>query len=262
MKCNICNNETENAFSHPVREKFHAEYRICKNCDYMFVENPSWLAEAYARPINITDTGYVMRNIYLSRKTLLIFTYIFGLRGATKKTFLDYAAGYGMLTRILRDYGLNFLWDDPYTENFFANGFEYKKGDTIDALTCFECFEHFVEPLPEIEKMLGISDTIFFSTQLKPVGVIPQETWGYYGFNHGQHTSFYSKKTFEAIAKKYSLTYVTDGNTLHLLTKKKVSKRAITLVNFLSKIQLDLPLRKLLKSKTTADHDALVAKGF
>ena len=110
--------------------------------------------------------------------------------------------------------------------------------------------------------MLGISDTIFFSTQLKPVSVIPEKNWEYYGFNHGQHTSFYSKKTFETIAKKYGLTYVTDSNTLHLLTKKKVSKRAITLVNFLSKIQFDLPLRKLLISKTTADHDALVAKGF
>ena len=142
MTCKICNNPVKIVLTHSVRSKYTAEYMLCSTCDFMFVRNPTWLKEAYARPINITDTGYVMRNIFLSKKTLLLFTYIFKCKG----NFLDYAGGYGILTRIMRDYGLNYYLDDPYTENIFAQGFEYKLNDNlpIHAITCFECFEHLV----------------------------------------------------------------------------------------------------------------------
>ena len=260
MNCKICAHDVTKTLTHAVRTTHTAEYMLCPKCDFMFVLNPTWLAEAYSRPINITDTGYVMRNIFLSRKALLLFALLFKDRG----TFLDYAGGYGMLTRIMRDYGLNFLWDDLYTENLFSHGFEYTKEThpTINAITCFECFEHFVDPLPEIEKMLHISNTILFSTVLKPIGVCPPEQWEYYGFNHGQHTSFYSEKTFRFIAKKYSLHYYTDGNNLHLLTKKREPQRILTFVNMLTKLQIDVFVRKLLRSKTTSDQQALIKQGF
>ncbi len=38
--------------------------------------------------------------------------------------FLDYAGGYGVFTRLMRDIGFDFYWHDPYTQNLFANGFE------------------------------------------------------------------------------------------------------------------------------------------
>ena len=264
MNCPICTTVAAPAFSHTVRGNFAAQYMLCPTCDYMFVAKPTWLGEAYARPINITDTGYVMRNIYLSRKTLILFRYIFG-KEMSKHTFLDYAGGYGVLTRIMRDYGLDYWNDDPYTENLFAYGFDYKKdaaGTEIAALTCFECFEHLPSPKVELEKMLALSKTIFFSTQLKPVGIVPDETWEYYGFNHGQHVSFYSTKTFAHIAQKYHLHYYTDGYNLHMLTNKKLSPYILRFINFLTKLQADLFIRKTLTSKTTSDHNRLVERGW
>ena len=156
MKCKICQSEASHVKTLKVRGIYDAEYYRCYECGFMFVGNPTWLEEAYAQPINITDTGYVLRNVYLSRKTLILFTFLFD-KGAT---FLDFAGGYGMLARLMRDYGLDFFCDDAYTPNLFMKGFEYKN-QKIEALTCFEGFEHFVEPIDEIEKMLKISKNIF-----------------------------------------------------------------------------------------------------
>jgi hypothetical protein len=259
MNCKICGTEAETALKHKVRGTHEAQYALCPNCDFMFVVEPTWLAEAYQNPINITDTGYVTRNIYLARKSLILFTLLFSAKG----TYLDYAAGYGMLVRIMRDYGLDFLWDDIYVKNLFAQGFEYKKEENlkIQAVTCFECFEHLPEPLEALREMLSISDTIFFSTRLKNTG-LPPEDWEYYGFNHGQHVAFYSKKTLEFMARKYNLNVYTDGENLHILSKSKLPSGIVKTVNLLTKLQADIFLRKLFKSKTIEDHDKLKSLGF
>lgn len=183
--CNICQAPTREAFRHQIRDRHLITYFHCSQCGFLQTEEPFWLTEAYERPINVSDTGYVSRNVYLARRTLGLFFFLF----KASDTFLDYAGGYGLLTRLMRDYGLNFLWTDPYTPNLFAQGFEYH-GEKIAALTCFECFEHFSQPLAEIEQLLKISDTIFFSTKVLPA-TLPDGNWDYYGFNHGQHLSFY-----------------------------------------------------------------------
>jgi hypothetical protein len=215
-----------------------------------------WLTEAYKKPINTTDTGYVTRNLYLSRKTLILFSLLFGGNGR----FADYAAGYGMLVRLMRDYGLDFFWSDLYTENLFAEGFELREGMHADALTCFECFEHLTDPSEELEKMLAVSDTIFFSTRLKAEGV-PRIDWEYYGFNHGQHVAFYSEKSLKTLADKYALNFYTDGENLHLFTKRRLPGFIIGFVNLLTKLQLDLFIRKMFVSKTVSDQKMLISKG-
>jgi len=65
-------------------------------------------------------------------------------------------------------HGFNFYHYDPYTQNLFAKGFEYDSQFAINAVTTFETFEHFVNPLEEIEKMLSISKNIIFTTELLP----------------------------------------------------------------------------------------------
>ncbi|MFZ2303236.1 MAG: class I SAM-dependent methyltransferase [Minisyncoccia bacterium] len=251
MNCKICQSEATHVKTLKVRKVYDAEYYLCSECGFMFVGNPTWLEEAYAQPINITDTGYVLRNVYLSRKTLILFTFLFD-KGAT---FLDFAGGYGMLARLMRDYGLDFLLSDAYTTNLFMKGFEHRN-QKIEAITCFECFEHLVNPLEEIEKMLKISKNIFLSTRLLPKKT-PAEDWEYYGVDHGQHVSFYSDKTFIFLAKKYKLNFYTDGDNLHLFTIKNISSIFFKFVLILSKLQMDILIRKLLKSKTTSDFNMI-----
>ena len=93
------------------------------------------------------------------------------------------AGGYGLFVRIMRDKGFNFLWNDLYTENIFARGFDFHstQNKTIELITAFEAFEHFQNPLQELESMYVISRNIFFSTLLIPTD-IPDKNWWYYAF--------------------------------------------------------------------------------
>lgn len=254
MKCKICESEVKFVKTLMVRKSCNAKCYLCSVCGFMFINNPTWLEEAYKEPIADTDTGYVLRNVYLSRKTLVLLRFLFG----TQSSFLDYAGGYGMLARLMRDYGMDFFTDDLHTPNLFMKGFEYKN-QTVEALTCFECFEHFVSPIEEIEKMLTISKNIFFSTLLLPKE-IPEDDWEYYGLKHGQHISFYSLETLSYIANKYKLNFCTDGANLHLFTEKKIPNWLFRLLLSLTKLQFDLIIRKMLKSKTIEDAICLQKK--
>jgi len=200
--------------------------------------------EVYKDPITVTDTGYMQRNIYLSKITTILLLIFFDY----KKKFLDYAGGYGVFVRLMRDIGFNFYWSDKYTQNLFAMGFEYNDSikNDIEAVTCYEAFEHFVDPLDEIEKMLSISKNIIFTTELLPQPIPKPEDWWYYGLDHGQHISFYIKKTFNFIANKYGLNYSNCGN-LHILSQKKISDLKLKIILKLSKIGLHKIFGAMLK---------------
>jgi hypothetical protein len=200
--------------------KYLAEYFICPNCKFLFARDPSWLQEAYKSAINLTDTGLVDRNIYFHKILSLIIYLLFDRKGK----FLDYAGGYGMFTRLMRDTGFDFYWFDPYCENLLSKGFEYNLNskEKAEALTAFEVFEHLENPLPEIEKMLSYSSNIFFSTELLPFPIPEPENYWYYGFDHGQHISFYTPVTLSFIAQKYGLKYYCLGN-LHLFSARNFS---------------------------------------
>jgi hypothetical protein len=178
----------------------------------------------------------------MSRITLIIFVFLFGKRGA----YLDYAGGYGLFTRIMNDMGLKFYWSDSYTKNIFAQELEYSN-EKVKAITCFEAFEHFADPAAEISKLIKITPNILFSTKLIPANTIPdQENWGYYGFDHGQHISFYSEKTLHVLARKYNLNVVSDKQDIHLFTAKKVNPYLFRGLLLLRKLNFDILLKKII----------------
>ena len=252
MKCKICSTENSTCFSGKILSKYDIRYYHCGTCDFLQTEEPFWLDEAYSRSINLSDTGYMARNLYhVNRLTILLY-FMFGKNGK----YLDYAGGYGVFVRMMRDIGFDFYWNDKYTENLFASGFEWDPSAKIDALTLFEVFEHFVDPIVEIKKLLKISDTIIFSTDLHPNPLPQPKDWWYYGLEHGQHISFYATKTFEHIAEKFNVHYVHLGS-LHVLSKNELSPWKLHVSN-LSKFGLKTFIEKKLASKTWNDHEVIV----
>lgn len=251
MKCRICNNDAEYKFIHKVLHKYDVKYYFCPNCSFVFTEDPYWLDEAYKNPINIYDTGIISRNLYYS-KILSSIIFLFYDR---KKEFLDYAGGYGILTRLMRDNGFDFYWDDKFTKNVLARGFEFnpEKQNKFELLTTFEVFEHLVNPVEDIRKMLELSSSIMFSTELLPLPVPEPENWWYYNFNHGQHVSFYSLKTLKFIADKYSLNFYSAG-VIHLFTKKKFNPFVFYLTMKLGKYGLGSAIKLFMDSKMWKDH--------
>lgn len=247
MICKICTQQTNQIFQSKILNKYKVDYFYCRHCGFLQTEEPYWLGEAYKESINISDTGYMQRNLNLSKKLIILLRLFFDKNAK----FLDYAGGYGVFVRLMRDIGFDYYWEDKFTSNLFARGFEYNKED-IKAVTTFESFEHFVNPLEEIEKMLQISKNIIFSTELLPNPMPKPQDWWYYGLDHGQHISFYSKKTFEYIANKYNLNYSNVGG-LHLLSEKKISNLQLKVLK-LSRLGLHKLLQKQLKGKTWDDY--------
>lgn len=248
MNCKICSNKSEKFFSSKVLNKYNIDYFLCPNCNFLQTEDPYWLEESYSSSINQNDTGYMERN-YFYKKIVSIFLYlIFKGQGS----FLDYAGGYGVFVRLMRDNGFNFFWDDKYTKNLFAKGFSFNYLANVDAVTSFETFEHFDDPLSEIKKLLELSDVVIFSTELYPKTMPCPEDWWYFGLDHGQHISFFSEKTLKFIAQKYGVHYLSTGS-LHVFSKYKIASWKLHLSK-LGRFGFDIFVRRVLGSKTISDY--------
>jgi len=252
MKCKICQSDVQNA-GQATLLKYEVKFYSCPHCHFLFTEEPYWLDEAYGESINLTDTGMMDRNYKLARKTMVSLLALF--KGKTFRG-LDYGGGYGVFTRLMRDYGFDFYWQDKYTENLFARGFEFQ-GKHADVVTVFEAFEHFPEPLQELETLLELSDTIIFSTLLLPKPRPKFDEWWYYGLEHGQHISFYSKETLKFLAKKYELNLYSDFHGFHILTRRKTALLNSVILKGLAVLSPDRWIKKCMGSKTNSDMQAL-----
>jgi len=248
VQCKICSAESAYIGNFHVMKKYSVAYFSCPVCGFLQTEEPYWLEDAYAMPINISDTGYMSRNLYVSQKMTILFSLFFDKNGK----YLDYAGGYGVFVRLMRDIGFDFYWSDKYTQNLFARGFEGDLKVGYEAVTTFESFEHFVNPIQEIENILNFSKNIIFTTELLPYPIPEPSEWWYYGLDHGQHISFYSEKTLKYIARKYKLSYY-NLRGLHLITEKNIPRYAKYLLR-LTTLGFDKFLRKKLKSKTWDDY--------
>jgi hypothetical protein len=140
-----------------------------------------------------------------------------------------------------------------------ARGFELPSHSEIELLTCFECFEHLVNPTVDMEKMLAISKNIFLSTSLLPNPIPKPEDWWYYGFEHGQHIAFYSEKTLAYIASKYGFNIYSCGD-LHLFTTKKIPPFLFRFVVKHSNILYGLIVKNTKKSLTFSDMENIIKK--
>ncbi len=230
------------------------DYFQCSSCEFIQTEDPFWLKESYLSPINSEDTGIIIRNLLLAKRTSAILFFLFDKNG----NFLDYGAGYGLFVRIMRDYGFNFFWADPFTENLFARSFEYdaKHSNKIELITSFECFEHFADPIKEIENMLSISNSILFSTETFISGTPNPDKWNYYYFSHGQHISLFSLSSLRYIAKKFNMNFYTNGKSFHLLTHRSLNNILFNILLKLSLLGINSLIALSMGSNTKIDSAA------
>lgn len=243
------------AFSETILNKYQVQYFFCGPCNFLQTEKPFWLEEAYSDAIAINDTGLVQRNILLASK-LAVYIY---LNLKPRAFYLDVAGGYGMLTRLMRDFGFNYFWSDPYCNNLLAVGFEKESNcHPINAVSAFEVLEHVEDPVQFIAEQFAINNckTIIFSTELTPGGKIPPKSWRYFSFSTGQHISFFSLDTLEVIAKQMGL-YLYSFNNLHVLSDQKMRYSFLTRLFTNSYIApaCAFIIRAILGSKTISDSE-------
>ena len=221
MNCKICKGPTSDFGRRLLLGKYQAHYRHCHGCGYLFVTDPTWLDEAYSSAIADIDLGSIERMVRYSRRAKLILHYLLDPDGDC----LDYGGGYGLMVRRMRDLGYRFRWHDKFCENLFARRFEGGLDGHYELMTAFEILEHLTDPLAEIDQWGRAADNIFCSTSL--IGPQPPslETWRYYAPETGQHIGFFSADTMRWMAKRLGLHYVSDGEEIHLLSKRPVNER-------------------------------------
>ena len=236
-----------------------ATYEHCNACGFVRASNPVWLNEAYSSAIAAADTGLVVRNISIANKLASILYWVLRERGEGK--YLDAAGGYGMLARLMRDYGFDFYWADKYCDNLMARGFEYAKHPgKCRAATAMEVMEHLIDPLAFVQQLFdetGI-EYLIFSTELYEGTRPPSQDWWYYAFATGQHIGFFQRRTLEMLAQHLGLHFASAGD-LHLLSKVKINEAYMSWVTgrWAGKVASAWSKRRL-KSKTMLDHRQLL----
>ena len=227
--CKVCSSLSPYFAQATILNRYTVDYFKCSVCGFVQTEKPYWLDQAYADPIAMSDVGLVARNFKFSQITQELIISCFNSKGK----FLDYGCGYGLFVRLMRDFGFDFYGYDQYCQNIFYHGFEGNQQEKYDLVTAFEVFEHFVDPLEEIEKLLKFSKNLLFSTQLLPADYPKPDQWWYYALHEGQHISIYTYQSLVKIAEKFKLNLYSDGSSLHLLTQTKISgsswKKAVSI---------------------------------
>ncbi len=254
MKCKICNSQAVFYTKKKILNKYVISLYRCQECSLIFSERPYWIKEAYILPIVDSDTGILSRNLALSRITTLVIIF-FSKRNSK---VLDYAGGYGILTRTLRDIGIDCYWLDKYAENIFAKGFEAKFNKKYDLVTSFELFEHLENPVKEIDKIVKRFKPrlLLFSTLLH--NGTPPDDWWYFAPEGGQHITFYTKKSLRILADKIGMKFSTNGRNIHIFSKRYIPGLFLIMISvFWPIISIVFPL--FFKSKTFSDHLKITA---
>jgi hypothetical protein len=230
MISKITGGETELLFTAKLLAKYDVEFFRCKQTGFIQTEEPFWLQESYSSAITKLDVGLIMRNQNLVNFTVPLLLNYFNHDGL----FLDYAGGYGLFTRMMRDKGFNFYHTDIYCQNVFAEYNDLKElpiNTKFEVVTAFEVLEHLVDPLKEIESIFAYGDNLFFSTELVPQGTGKPGNWWYFSLETGQHISFYTTVALQHIAGKFNKHFYSDGKGTHLFTKIKLREDPFTLIN-------------------------------
>lgn len=248
-------------FSAKVLNKYEAKYDSCATCGYLKARNPFWLEEAYSQAIADADTGLIVRNIFNSRKLASILYWTLNERGTG--IYADFAGGYGMLTRMMRDYGFNFYWQDQFCDNKLAIGFEYMPvTGPCRAIVAAEVLEHLEDPASYIKNIFEETQAqmLFFTTDLFSGAPPLPDDWYYYSFATGQHIGFFQEKTLFTLAKKLNLHFYSSGN-IHIFSKASLNPLMLRIATnkWVARFSSWFIPRRL-GSKTMSDHYFLTKK--
>lgn len=222
IRCRLCGQPALKVFTGDVLG-VPRQYYECQDCGSLQTSTPTWLDQAYSDNISVFDTGVMLRNLnnfVLSRNVAAL------LGPADALRVLEFGAGSGMLTRLLRDTGLQAYAYDVHNAPSLAGGFvpEGVEGFTREhadrprLVLAFEVFEHFSDPAASTAALFASRPHALLVTTDVYQG--QDASWPYLTPFSGQHVFFYSCKALNQLAEAHGYDLVSEGNT-HLFLSRE-----------------------------------------
>ncbi len=211
--CPICATRLTHFAPGRVLQTYDVDYFRCGHCGVITLPEPFWLEEAYEDAIFDGDTGLLRRCRVLATLTSVVIS----SERTRAGRFLDWAGGYGVLTRLMRDKGLAFHHFEPYAQNLFAQGLEADPAtERFDLATAFEVVEHLKDPVKELAVLARSTDRLLFTTQLQPPTPPRPDEWWYFMADSGQHIMFHTRRSLELLGEQLGYELTSNGDQYHL----------------------------------------------
>lgn len=161
-------------------------------------------------------------------KTIIAF---FKLQYHADISGIDFGGGTGLLTRLLRDSGIEVTSFDPYSSQFFSSGFQatlqdLKKEKTF--ISAIECIEHLEQPFETFQSIVRNKQFFMFTTETNSV---PSQNpnsinpWWYFSPKEGQHISFATSMGLKFFRERLGFNYYIRINELHIFSRKKCQEQ-------------------------------------
>jgi len=253
INCRLCDSTSNHVFSKKILNKYNITYYKCSNCLSLQTESPYWIEEAYSKSnLSELDTGAAQRNLFNLAASFSIAKLL------RIKNIIDIGGGDGLLTRLLRDYGLNCYSKDKFAIPTYSIGFTNEDFNIPEMVLGFEVLEHFSNPANDLE--------IFFKNNPSIVLLSSQifrnqdDNWWYLTPESGQHVFFYSEKAVSLIGKKYGYNYIVKNG--YILFLKNNSKIILTVASLLLNTKIIRIIRMFMAMLPTPQtwQDHLIAK--
>lgn len=202
--CRLCGGALVHRFDGRLLGRHAVRYFECAACGSLQTEPPHWLDEAYADGnLARLDTGAAQRNLD-NLGAVLVLARMLGLEHV-----VDHGGGDGLLTRMLRDRGLDAHVLDRHAKPHYAAGFDAPTVERPDLVLAFEVLEHFVNPAQDLRALFDPKPPVLLVSTDTWEGQGPD--WGYLAPGSGQHVFFYSRKALAQIASREGYRLVRVG---------------------------------------------------
>lgn len=209
--CCICDGHVELHVTLQLLQKYDVKFYRCKLCGFIQSEEPYWLDEVYALPIDVIKAVDSGRHMRATKNTKFMSQFIDDNDLAPAK-YLDYGSGYeALFVNQMRQLGHNFYaMDSRYPpDNSIKGTWRMKYG----AITSFEGFEHLVDPHELFARMAKKTNTLIIGTTRISFSQPPQPNWNYYNRRWGAHISFYTLESFKILGGEFGFQSITTDDS-------------------------------------------------